>query len=142
LLVVDTDRPAENYQQVATRDLGQGKARLGGNDAFDLKASFDERCRERSEIFKGNVAEDNGAACGYLHANSVCGLVLKIPGPECGTWDFQFREDALIHKIHLRGDGDNAALVAEVKQLADCRAAILAIVEGALIHIHADKAIG
>jgi hypothetical protein len=47
-----------------------------------------------------------------------------------------------VDEVDLRGDGDDAALVAQFEQLADGLAAVGAVVEGAVVHIHADEAVG
>ena len=50
--------------------------------------------------------------------------------------------NASVHKIHLRRDRDDAALVSHIEQLADGLPAVGAVVQGALVHIHAHKAAG
>ena len=49
---------------------------------------------------------------------------------------------ALVDEVDFGGDGDDAALVAEVKEVADGLSAVGAVVEGALVDVHADKAVG
>ena len=48
----------------------------------------------------------------------------------------------LVDEVDFWGDGDDAALVAEVEQLADGLAAVGAVVEGALVYVHAYETVG
>ena len=47
----------------------------------------------------------------------------------------------LVDEVDFWGDGDDAALVAEVQELADGLAAVGAVVEGALVYVHADETV-
>jgi len=48
----------------------------------------------------------------------------------------------LVDEVDLGGDGDDAALVAEVEEFVDGLAAVGAVVEGAVVDVHADEAVG
>ena len=49
---------------------------------------------------------------------------------------------SLVDKVDLRCDRDDAALVAQIEERADGLAAVGAIVEGAVVDVHADEATG
>jgi len=49
---------------------------------------------------------------------------------------------SIIDELHQGRDGDDAAFVTEIEQRANGLAAVGAIVEGALVHVHADESAG
>ncbi len=59
-----------------------------------------------------------------------------------GHWYLFLTGEYLVDEVDFWGDGDDAALVAEVEELADGLAAVGAVVEGALVYVHADEAVG
>ena len=71
-MVVDADGTAEDDEQVARVGLRQGEVRLGGKDVVDFEASGAEGGFKGSEVFKGYVAERQGAAGRDRHGNSLC----------------------------------------------------------------------
>src|SRR5262249_9798416 len=48
----------------------------------------------------------------------------------------------LLHELHFRLVGDDAGLVTHVEQAAHGFAAVVAVVERALVYIHADELVG
>ena len=49
---------------------------------------------------------------------------------------------SLVDELHQGRDGDDAAFVSEIEQRANGLAAVGAIVQGALVHIHVDESAG
>src|ERR1700683_557002 len=133
------------FQQVSTR---KGNVSARGHRECPVvhkcRSPFDS---DRSAIFAQGrlstrslreLAQDDrillGSVMSYPFAESAKGWGTELRG--------LFPAIGLIHEVHLRNYRDHAALMAKLKQLANGLSAVGAVVEGALVHIHAHKAAG
>src|ERR1035437_1062585 len=100
--------------------------------------------RRRLEIIQ-EAAQDSwvlSMTLGWDKDAEGTGPALVSPYLKPCVWLRGGRMRVLVDEVHLGGDGDDAALVTEIEEFADGLAAVGAVVEGAVVDVHADEAVG
>src|SRR3974377_268678 len=84
-----------------------------------------------SDVFTDTPRRNNKTKMAGAMAGLVLKSAMRLGWNRCGA-----------HKIHRRLVGNNTALVSRVEQPGDGLAAVLAVVEGALVDVHSDELVG